>query len=257
MTLIPLTAPYMPTNASARVLDLVHHSVERILVKSGDPAALIRRFGTDPLRHVVDWLVVSDQQDADWIHRTSAEGVPLKLAKCGSLDRLRTEADKAMHRETQRAMARLDPTQPREGEKIEMTLDDGWTIVRLLTPEALDRESARMKHCVGNGAYDKDVIYNRTKIFSLRCPQGKPHVTVEIGKNVQIHAKANSRPQQKYNDALRALFVHEKKEYEYLYYLFNGWGWPQIRMDMIIDIAVSQMPVTAQSCDFRRLMEVC
>ena len=54
-----------------------------------------------------------------------------------------------------------------EGEESVMTFADGSRIVRLLTPEALDRESAMMGHCVGQGAYDKSMLEVRAS--SIRC----------------------------------------------------------------------------------------
>lgn len=67
-------------------------------------------------------------------------------------------------------------------------LDAGARWVRLLTPEALDREGAAMGHCVGGGGYD-DV-----EILSLRDVRNRPHVTVEVGKEggfVQVKGRGN------------------------------------------------------------------
>ncbi len=46
------------------------------------------------------------------------------------------------------------------------------------TEAALKYEGESMGHCVG--AYCEDVMSGDTKIFSLRDPQGKPHVTIEV-----------------------------------------------------------------------------
>ena len=57
-----------------------------------------------------------------------------------------------------------------------------------------------MKHCVGS--YDCDVVDEKTKIYSLRDPGNKPHVTMEVEVESwdfkQIHGKSNSEPKSEY-----------------------------------------------------------
>ena len=203
---LPLTSRLAPEGLTARARALVAVSVERVLSRQGDPDAEIRRFGEDGVRHVIE---------AHWISRKAPNGVPVKLAKCGSLERLHAEADKAMRAEAQRAIARLDPAQAGEGEEVEMVLGGGWTIVRLLTSDALDRESARMGHCVGNGAYDEKVEKGETKIFSLRSPGGKSRLTIEIGKSVQVQARENATPDAETHALVRALFEKHGRADDY------------------------------------------
>ena len=47
------------------------------------------------------------------------------------------------------------------------------------TAEALKSEGQMMGHCVGGGDYCYDVEHGTAKIFSLRGPDGKSHVTIE------------------------------------------------------------------------------
>jgi hypothetical protein len=79
-----------------------------------------------------------------------------------------------------------------------MSFPDGWKIVRLLTPEALDRESAHMQHCIGKGAYDHHLDSGDHVFYSLRDPKNLPHATMEavhedgIAKLVQCKGKQNA-----------------------------------------------------------------
>ena len=85
-----------------------------------------------------------------------------------------------------------------DGVDIKTVLDfgDGYKIVRLLTPKALDRESARCDHCIGKGGYDAAVTSGVAKIFSLRDTNGDeniPLATIEVrGKEVlQVKGRSN------------------------------------------------------------------
>lgn len=68
------------------------------------------------------------------------------------------------------------------GEDIKDILDfhDGYKIVQLLTPAALDRESALCDHCVGKGGYDEHLIKGGVRIFSLRDDKNHPYATIEV-----------------------------------------------------------------------------
>lgn len=151
--------------------------------------------------HVRDWLKSSITSNARWLSNVDEAGRPKKLLKCSTLKALVDEADKSMLREA----GRLSKRPLVEGhETVEYELPDGWTIVRMLTPEALDRESAIMQHCVGQGSYDHKIkgIDKKDGIFSLRDPAGKPHATLEVfcGHVEQLQGKQNAVPLQNYVD---------------------------------------------------------
>ena len=86
--------------------------------------------------------------------------------------------------------------------ELEQQFGDGYRIVRLKTPRALEIEGTRMGHCVG--AYDDD-LRNGTVILSLRDPQNRPHCTMElIGQKVfQVKGKQNRLPVAKYRPYIR------------------------------------------------------
>ena len=135
-----------------------------------------RGIAIDDLDHIIDWLKASVLASAPWLRNTDAEGRPRKLLKCRSYADLIREADKAMDRvNAQRAKA-LGP----DDEEHVADLAEGFKLVRLLTPAALDLESSRMRHCVGHGSYDGGVEDGSIEIYSLRDPLDRPVVTIEI-----------------------------------------------------------------------------
>jgi hypothetical protein len=101
------------------------------------------------VRHVADWISAAVINDEPWLKDIDGEGRTKKLLKIGSLAQAEAEADKAMRRFAFKAAAA--PHVDGEGEESIMTFADGGRVVRLLTPAALDRESAMMGHCVGQG----------------------------------------------------------------------------------------------------------
>lgn len=167
--------------------DLIRWSIGRIAVKrlrqlqatapDGQHLTLMHAMpGDGHVQHIVDWLTADFLAGADWIDRVDDRGRPLKLMKCGSVEQLLHEADKAMRRRLQGKVSHLG----KEDESLVTELADCYTVVRLLTPAALDLESSRMQHCVGHGSYDRGVADETTEIYSLRDPAGKPHATIEV-----------------------------------------------------------------------------
>lgn len=153
------------------------------------------------IKHVIDWLNAALVNEAPWLTKVNECGVPKKLAKCGSLDALVREADKSMLRMSANMSKKvLDNSH----ERVEESLPDGWTMVRLLTPAALDRESAFMQHCIGGGAYDPLLESSSWKFLSLRDPAGKPHATIEVRDNIvrEMQGKQNKRPIAAYVDKI-------------------------------------------------------
>jgi hypothetical protein len=77
----------------------------------------------------------------------------------------------------------------------------------VLSDHNLEVEGTLMKHCVGS--YADRVREGRVQIFSLRDPQNKPHVTVEVSDKLvkQIQGVANSTPKDKYVAYLREWFL--------------------------------------------------
>jgi hypothetical protein len=79
-----------------------------------------------------------------------------------------------------------------EGMPVPKQYDDGFKWVELKhetdpkkTASALKSEGQMMGHCVGS--YCPQVESGRTKIYSLRSPDGKSHVTIEVNKNNHLN----------------------------------------------------------------------
>ena len=128
--------------------------------------------------HVIDWLTSSWLEAYPWLLRQDDQHRPLKLMKCGSLERLVHEAEKAEARLHQRDPHFLSLTS--KDEVFVADLGAGYTLVRLLSPDALDMESDRMRHCIGHGSYDEDLAFGTSAFYSVRDQEGAPRATLEI-----------------------------------------------------------------------------
>lgn len=142
------------------------------------------------LQHIADWIEAAIVNDEPWLKNVDAQGRPKKLMKFSTLDQIVREADKAMLKGAQKALGiRLI-----EGaESLVAKLEDGFYIVELHTPAALDRESAYMQHCIGMGAYDNRLNKGSHRYLSLRDPAGKPHVTIELSRVPNLSIDPPSR----------------------------------------------------------------
>lgn len=145
------------------------------------------------IAHVRDWLKAAIAKDEAWLANVDDRGRQRKLLKFATVTDIVAEADRAMLKAVQNG----ERVSLIEGdEALHATLDDGYYLVRLLTPAALDRESAEMQHCIGGGAYD-DLVTDPARLYlSLRAPGGRPHATIEIvdGVITQIQGKQNKPP---------------------------------------------------------------
>jgi hypothetical protein len=152
----------------------------------------------DDVSHVRDWLVGAVQRGDSWLARVGDDGVPLKLAKFGTMEQIVNEADKAM-----RKLNAASFTAASYHEVIH-TFDNGFKLVSLQSEQDLKSESAMMRHCVGHGGYDFAVSAGLTRILSLRDPHGKAHATVEIDMVDdtvnQVKGKQNKVPKAEYFD---------------------------------------------------------
>jgi hypothetical protein len=186
------------------ILPLLRISVGRVLMKlavrHGSATQAVMELSPDDARHIYDWLLAARIRDEAWLSRCDAQGRPLKLMKFGSVQQIVAEANKAM------AKRRADGSRQdaNEGTRVVHDCGGGWTVVRLLTPEALDYETAQMGHCVGQGAYD-DLI-EEDPIYSLRDPMGRSHITIEVDNYSQeirqLKGKQNHTPKIDYTRRL-------------------------------------------------------
>ena len=64
------------------------------------------------------------------------------------------------------------------GVDIEMKWKDGWFIARLMTSDACGREGILQHHCIGS--YGSRMESGEIQLYSLRDPQNKPYVSMEV-----------------------------------------------------------------------------
>jgi hypothetical protein len=184
------------------------HSVGRILLKAASRGEDWRTsVKSVDLPHIVDWLEAAVINEESWLSNVDAQGRPKKLLKFSTLDDVAKEVDKSMLKAAQKGAG----VKLKEGdESLFMNLEGGFRVVRLLTAEALDAESAMMQHCVGSGAYDHKVGTGGVIVLSLRDIHGKPHATLEVNAGtrtvVQLQGKQNAVPKEEYLTALIPLF---------------------------------------------------
>ncbi|MCS4089725.1 PcfJ domain-containing protein [Rhizobium sp. BK176] len=191
------------------VQKLLAYSLGRVLLnqaKSTETA--IDRQVLPEHEHIRDWLTAAVTNGEPWLKVVDEHGRPKKLMKFGSMDAITREADKAMMKFAQKSRG----LRIADGdEELAHELDDGWYVVRLLTPSALDRESGEMQHCIGQGGYDTKVAGYEWAYYSLRDPFGKPHATMEVsmadGSNAQMQGKQNEEPLPEYIDRLAAFLI--------------------------------------------------
>jgi hypothetical protein len=146
---------------------------------------------SDDVIHFKDFLIASSLRNDKWLSNNDRLGRPNKMMKLGSIDACVAEADKAIRKELGSGGRIM-----RQGIdfEIQSSSKDGYSLVRLMSPKALDFESSAMGHCIGNGAYD-DFLQTR-KYFSLRNSEGHGCATLETDhdKILQIRGPKNKTP---------------------------------------------------------------
>jgi hypothetical protein len=167
------------------------------------------------LIHIRDWIRAGRNNGEEWLKRHDPDAPLPRLREEGTIDRAYEMAEEyfsALRDEFDPETIGEDgPGDIRE----EMAFPGGWKIVRLLTPEALDRESAHMQHCIGKGAYDHHLDSGDHVFYSLRDPKNLPHATMEavhedgIAKLIQCRGKQNALLMEKYYDYTIS-FVRER-----------------------------------------------
>ena len=168
------------------------------------------------LDHIADWVHAAVVNNAEWLQKTDEHGRPKKLLKFADYGQIVDEANKEMEKFAQRSK---DVVLNEGDEALVAMLEDGYYVVRLLKPSALDRESAYMQHCIGQGAYDDKLGDNEHEYYSLRDPAGKPHITMEVSKKsgenhvlLQFQGKQNLPPIDKYVKAVLPFMMSDHIE---------------------------------------------
>lgn len=164
-------------------------------------------FSRDDFRHICDWLSAAVIDKSAWLNRLDDHGRPKKLMKFSTVKGILAEADKAM---LVFAQKHGDLKLTDGDEALWLDLENGYVLVQLLTPAALDRESSVMQHCIGGGGYDRYLQNGERQLLSLRDAYGKAHATIEVksdGRIVQLQGKQNALPARRYIAAMRMAFL--------------------------------------------------
>lgn len=196
---------------SERVNELLACSFGRVIVnefKRGELSA--DHYGAYVvlrLEHIADWIEAAVANDEPWLKNVDELGRPKKMLKFSNGMQIVREANRDMMLFAQKSR---NVVLSHDDEELVKQFENGYSLVRLLTPTALDRESGQMQHCIGQGAYDQHLEGGEFEYLSLRDPTGKPHVTIEMAVNrrtgardlKQFQGKQNQPPISKYQDIL-------------------------------------------------------
>ena len=147
-----------------------------------NPAGLTNKLGLDHVSDVLYEDLVSGKLTSEQLNQMSIEKAIRRTAEY--------DAEKA------KAMSKANASSV-EGMPIPKAYDDGYKWVELKhdtdptkTKIALKSEGEMMGHCVGG--YCPDVESGEIKIFSLRSPDGKSHVTIEARPQFSMTLWRNS-----------------------------------------------------------------
>jgi hypothetical protein len=152
------------------------------------------------VEHIADWLIAAQKNDAAFLKDLQG-GKPKTLLHLKSIADAGVEADKYSASLRQQFLKTTD-VNPDDGCVEIMKLANGMRIVELATKDALNLEGARMKNCVGDGAYDENVLnYGSVVVYSLRDGNNKPQATIETlvvdGSVRQCRGRDNHLPSKK------------------------------------------------------------
>lgn len=175
------------------------------------------------LVEILDWLLLAGAEQHPWLENVDALGRPKKLMKCQSIEALYNESVKCMRGRQPTKKSADDLTAKDERHVTDIGL--GYSVVELLSPDALDVESTRMLHCVGNGSFDSKLGTPGYTLLSIRDPDQIPRATIELvsrtyeGAEVpstfvrQFLGPKNSQPEaylvELFNAAAESILCHE------------------------------------------------
>jgi hypothetical protein len=156
------------------------------------------------------WLREAIRRSDSWIHEVDGNGRLGRLKGLKRVDQVLelAGADLARYERLDRedAVRIQETTEVTEA----LQLPGGRKWVQLRTHEAFAREGARMRNCLGVGAYYRNHVNEYAQYYSLRDHRGQPRVTVEVrqGLLTQALAVANTNPWGSWRTEIEALMGH-------------------------------------------------
>lgn len=129
------------------------------------------------VRHIADWIYAAMLNKEYWLDKLDEQNRPIPLVQIGTLEQAIQKANKSMAKSSQRMVGKLGADAPQtdnidDFEEIHR-FEDGFSLVRLKTPHALDIEQTMMHNCIGDGVYGAKVLGNKWRYYSLRDSDGK------------------------------------------------------------------------------------
>ena len=108
-------------------------------------------------------------------------------------------------------------------EEIYMQLEDGYCIVKLNSPEALNRDSELLNHNIGERDFKAEQGDSNVKFLSLRDKEGTAHATLQVNKDVvvEMRGKDHFLPSLEYAKRISPLLNNEKLKFNVEFAKFN------------------------------------
>ena len=183
----------------------------------------------------LDWLKFAIAHDAAWLHNTDDQGRPKKLLKATTYEQLYNEIieDYAALRAKSRAEGRKTLKEDVWGRDIKLVIkfQDGHKFVRLLNKRSLDRESAFLEHCIGDGGFDDSMESQSNIYYSLRAPGNMPCATIsverETGRIDHMAGQRNKLPDMRYMSYISALCRELGLDMTYGFQMVDGYKPPE------------------------------
>ena len=206
--------PDWAKNNLANSIPVMEFTNESFPAKTIDDLTKARDFLYQKALEIIDRQIASYRNNGKPVINLSA-----LFSQYNSFDEILKGADRWHKEIEEKSKINMDPNLAKslEGTAFLMDLPNGLKAYQLLTPEALDYESNKMRHCVGSGSYDAMVASGSVNIYSIRDSKGEPHVTFEtriIDGNEEMYqckGMANQAPVKKYVSAVQEFI--KKKEF--------------------------------------------
>ncbi len=151
---------------------------------------------------IADWISYAISCEADWLRNVNGQGIPQKLLSFGSLVDAYgeiAEDKRRLHAEIRKRARHELATDAAEDILAIIDFEDGHRLVRLMSERALDRESAFLEHCIGDGGYDSYLDSNLA-FYSLRDEKNNPCMTFSVDRDEQrfdqVSGKRNQFPKE-------------------------------------------------------------
>ncbi len=141
------------------------------------------------VQHVADWISAAMVNNEPWLADLNKKGKPKVLVDIGSLKQAVDKANIDMRKNRGNPDFILETA--KDVQEV-MKLEHGYRIVKLLSPRALDRETAMLGHCIGDGTYDHKVKNQIIAYYSLRDQNNQACASMEVMDGLLLQCKGKN-----------------------------------------------------------------